>query len=72
MDRGTYPKRWGVGPRALRKQTLIKEGKLDKHGKPNDQTPEDWVVYYVNQTQNNFLKKPEVQEAAEEVEEEEQ
>lgn len=26
MDRGTYPKRWGVGPRALRKQTLIKEG----------------------------------------------
>lgn len=35
MDRDLYPKRWGLGPRALRKKNLIKEGLLDKHGKPN-------------------------------------
>lgn len=35
MDRDLYPKRWGLGPRALRKKNLIKEGQLDKNGKPN-------------------------------------
>jgi len=39
MDRETYPRRWGMGPRAARKKTLIKEGMLDKHGKPNSNTP---------------------------------
>lgn len=28
MDRETYPRRWKQGPRAKRKQQLIKEGKL--------------------------------------------
>lgn len=28
MDRETYPRKWKEGPRAKRKQQLIKEGKL--------------------------------------------
>jgi H/ACA ribonucleoprotein complex subunit 4 len=39
MDRETYPRRWGLGPRASRKKVLISNGKLDKHGKPNTSTP---------------------------------
>jgi len=39
MDRETYPRRWGLGPRATRKKVLISNGKLDKHGKPNVNTP---------------------------------
>ena len=33
MDRETYPRKWGLGPYALQKKKLIKEGKLDKYGK---------------------------------------
>jgi len=43
MDRDTYPRKWGLGPKATRKKLLIKEGKLDKHGKPNENTPSDWL-----------------------------
>ena len=43
MERDTYPRRWGLGPVATRKKGLIKEGKLDKHGRPNDQTPKDYI-----------------------------
>ena len=46
MDRDTYPDRWGKGPRAMRKKFLISEGLLEKNGKPNNQTPEDWVLFY--------------------------
>ena len=42
MDRETYPRKWGLGPYAVKKQKLIKEGKLDKYGKPNEKTPEDY------------------------------
>ena len=44
MDRDTYPRKWGLGPKATRKKQLIKEGKLDKHGKPNENTPADWLA----------------------------
>eukprot|EP01125_Pyxidicula_operculata_P022662 TRINITY_DN9487_c0_g1_i1.p1 TRINITY_DN9487_c0_g1~~TRINITY_DN9487_c0_g1_i1.p1 ORF type:complete len:454 (-),score=129.86 TRINITY_DN9487_c0_g1_i1:77-1438(-) len=44
MDRETYPRCWGKGPRALKKKKLISEGLLDKHGKPNDRTPADWLA----------------------------
>merc|ERR1719421_2424252 len=44
MDRDTYPRKWGLGPKATRKKQLIKEGKLDKHGKPNESTPADWIA----------------------------
>lgn len=42
MDRDTYPRKWGLGPRASMKKKLIAEGKLSKHGKPNDNTPQEW------------------------------
>ena len=43
MDRDTYPRRWGLGPKAAMKKKLIEEGKLDKHGKPNERTPPEWL-----------------------------
>ncbi|GLT63158.1 hypothetical protein SLA2020_357390 [Shorea laevis] len=43
MDRDTYPRKWGLGPTASMKKKLIAEGKLDKHGKPNDDTPKEWL-----------------------------
>lgn len=30
------------------KKKMIKEGLLDKYGKPNDQTPKDWLHSYVD------------------------
>ena len=44
MDRDTYPRRWGLGPKAAMKKKLIEEGKLDKHGKPNERTPPEWLA----------------------------
>merc|ERR1711935_1327885 len=46
MERDTYPRRWGLGPMALKKKAMIKDGKLDKHGKPNDNTPKDFLEGY--------------------------
>ncbi|XP_075474004.1 H/ACA ribonucleoprotein complex subunit 4-like [Primulina tabacum] len=43
MDRDTYPRKWGLGPRASMKKKLVAEGKLDKHGKPNEKTPAEWM-----------------------------
>jgi PUA domain len=43
MERDTYPRRWGLGPFAVRKKQLIAEGKLDKHGRPNEQTPPEYL-----------------------------
>ncbi|KAK4747445.1 hypothetical protein SAY87_014031 [Trapa incisa] len=43
MDRDTYPRKWGLGPRATMKKRLIAEGKLDKHGKANEKTPQEWL-----------------------------
>ncbi|VVC35141.1 Dyskerin-like,Pseudouridine synthase, catalytic domain,tRNA pseudouridine synthase B, partial [Cinara cedri] len=42
MDRDTYPRKWGLGPMASTKKNMIKEGLLDKFGKPNENTPENW------------------------------
>lgn len=42
MDRDLYPKKWGEGPYAKKKKVLIKEGKLDKYGQTNENTPKDW------------------------------
>ena len=46
MERDVYPRRWGLGPMAQRKKTMIKDGKLDKNGKPNDNTPSDFLESY--------------------------
>jgi len=43
MDRDTYPRKWGLGPVALKKKKMIADGLLDKHGKPNEKTPAEWL-----------------------------
>lgn len=49
MERDTYPRRWGLGPMALQKKKLVKEGKLGKHGEKIDGvTPAEWNRDYVD------------------------
>ncbi|KTW27165.1 centromere/microtubule-binding protein CBF5 [Pneumocystis jirovecii RU7] len=48
MERDTYPRRWGLGPQSMKKKILKKEGKLDKYGRINDATPEEWKSTYVD------------------------
>ncbi|KAM4078027.1 hypothetical protein ACB094_09G004700 [Castanea mollissima] len=43
MDWDIYSRKWGLGPRASMKKKLIAEGKLDKHGKPTGNTPQEWA-----------------------------
>ncbi|BFZ06187.1 hypothetical protein BsWGS_09226 [Bradybaena similaris] len=42
MERNTYPKKWGLGPKASNKKRLIQQGLLNKYGKPNENTPKNW------------------------------
>ncbi|XP_049963581.1 H/ACA ribonucleoprotein complex subunit 4 isoform X1 [Schistocerca serialis cubense] len=55
MDRDTYPRKWGLGPKASLKKNMIKQGLLDKYGKPNDKTPGEWL----NEYEDYSLPKPE-------------
>lgn len=49
MERDTYPRRWGLGPRALEKKKMVKDGKLDKHGRSiQGVTPATWSKEYVD------------------------
>ncbi|KAM3957394.1 dyskerin pseudouridine synthase 1 Nop60B [Aphomia sociella] len=48
MERDTYPRKWGLGPKASQKKQLIQQGKLDKYGKPNENTPNEWLNSYVD------------------------
>ncbi|PWN19473.1 putative rRNA pseudouridine synthase [Microstroma glucosiphilum] len=49
MERDTYPRRWGLGPKAIEKKKMVKDGKLDKHGKAlPGVTPEGWSKGYVD------------------------
>ncbi|KAI0757144.1 putative rRNA pseudouridine synthase [Daedaleopsis nitida] len=49
MERDTYPRRWGLGPKALEKKKLIKDGKLSKYGeKIQGVTPAEWSKDYVD------------------------
>eukprot|EP01027_Heterolobosea_sp_BB2_P000238 GEZU01000358.1.p1 GENE.GEZU01000358.1~~GEZU01000358.1.p1 ORF type:complete len:479 (+),score=159.64 GEZU01000358.1:211-1437(+) len=52
MERDTYPRKWGLGPRAQSKKKMIAEGKLDKYGRPNENTPAEWKQGYVDFVQN--------------------
>ena len=52
MDREVYPKKWGKGPYALKKQQFIKEGKLDKYGRPNEETPQTWKQVFEDPNKN--------------------
>ena len=48
MERDTYPRKWGLGPKATVKKDMIKKGLLDKYGKPNENTPGNWKNSYVD------------------------
>ncbi|XP_065178006.1 uncharacterized protein LOC135808709 [Sycon ciliatum] len=48
MERDVYPRKWSLGPHAVAKKQLIAEGKLTKHGKPNEKTPKDWSATYAD------------------------
>jgi len=48
MERDTYPRRWGLGPKATEKKNMIQQGLLDKFGKPNERTPADWKNKYLD------------------------
>ncbi|KAF8912789.1 pseudouridine synthase, partial [Gymnopilus junonius] len=49
MERDTYPRRWGLGPVALQKKKMVKDGKLGKHGeKLEGVTPAEWSKDYVD------------------------
>ncbi|GLB36277.1 putative DKCLD (NUC011) domain containing protein [Lyophyllum shimeji] len=49
MERDTYPRRWGLGPVALQKKKMVKDGKLGKHGEKIDGvTPAEWSRDYVD------------------------
>jgi len=56
MERDTYPRRWGLGPMALQKKKMVKEGKLGKHGeKLEGVTPPDWSRDYIEHCTSNLL-----------------
>jgi H/ACA ribonucleoprotein complex subunit 4 len=46
MERDLYPRRWGLGPVALEKKKMKADGKLDKYGRPNEDTPAKWNAEY--------------------------
>ncbi|BGP46239.1 centromere/microtubule-binding protein cbf5 [Rhodotorula kratochvilovae] len=48
MDRDLYPRKWGLGPVAQNKKKMVKDGKLDKHGRANEATPSTWKAEYVD------------------------
>ena len=48
MERDVYPRKWGLGPVAGKKKSMIAEGKLGKYGKPNEQTPAEWRKLYID------------------------
>jgi len=49
MERDTYPRRWGLGPMALQKKKMVKDGKLGKHGeKLEGVTPAEWSRDYID------------------------
>jgi H/ACA ribonucleoprotein complex subunit 4 len=54
MERDVYPRRWGLGPMAQRKKSMVKAGKLDKHGKPNAETPTDFLQSYKDYSKPNL------------------
>uniref|UniRef100_A0A1A8EKY0 H/ACA ribonucleoprotein complex subunit DKC1 n=2 Tax=Nothobranchius korthausae TaxID=1143690 RepID=A0A1A8EKY0_9TELE len=58
MERDTYPRKWGLGPKACKKKMMIKQGLLDKHGKPNAQTPQDWKDDYTDYSVPTIKEEP--------------
>merc|ERR1711934_264164 len=52
MERDCYPRRWGLGPMALRKKKMIGEGLLDKYGKTNSKTPKEYWNWNIEEDAN--------------------
>ncbi|XP_016410856.1 H/ACA ribonucleoprotein complex subunit 4-like [Sinocyclocheilus rhinocerous] len=64
MERDTYPRKWGLGPKASQKKMMIQKGLLDKHGKPNGSTPADWKEGYVDYSTPKVKKSAEAGQTA--------
>jgi H/ACA ribonucleoprotein complex subunit 4 len=64
MERDTYPRKWGLGPKAMEKKKMIKEGKLDKFGAKTDDTPATWKKEYVDYTREPEALEAQVQAAS--------
>ncbi|KLO20227.1 putative rRNA pseudouridine synthase [Schizopora paradoxa] len=58
MERDTYPRRWGLGPKAVEKKKMIKDGKLGKHGEKIDATPAEWSKDYVDYNRDDPVAGP--------------
>jgi H/ACA ribonucleoprotein complex subunit 4 len=69
MERDTYARKWGLGPVAAKKKAMVKDGLLDKYGKPTDKTPKDWSKSYEDFSANGSAAPK--KEAKSEVKEEE-
>ncbi|KAK3877856.1 hypothetical protein Pcinc_017481 [Petrolisthes cinctipes] len=64
MERDTYPRKWGLGPKATMKKSMIKGGTLDKYGKPNENTPATWLEGYVDYSSKGIKKEPQEETTA--------
>ncbi|KAF2861888.1 putative rRNA pseudouridine synthase [Piedraia hortae CBS 480.64] len=53
MERDLYPRRWGMGPVAVEKKKMKEIGKLDKYGRPNEETPAQWKKDYKDYAEQN-------------------
>lgn len=53
MERDTYPRKWGLGPKASAKKALIASGQLDKFGRANENTPKEFLTGYVDYNASN-------------------
>jgi H/ACA ribonucleoprotein complex subunit 4 len=60
MERDTYPRKWGLGPKASLKKEMIKKGLLDSKGKPNDKTPLTWTKSYLDYNVSNLIPEEKV------------
>ena len=58
MERDTYPRRWGLGPKAMEKKKMIKDGKLGTHGEKIASTPKEWSKDYVDYTRDTVRYNP--------------
>ncbi|EDR15040.1 uncharacterized protein LACBIDRAFT_186907 [Laccaria bicolor S238N-H82] len=66
MERDTYPRRWGLGPVALQKKKMVKDGKLGKHGQKLDGvTPVEWSRDYTDYSRQEQVAEPSAKPVAE-------
>ncbi|ETI40801.1 tRNA pseudouridine(55) synthase [Phytophthora nicotianae CJ01A1] len=71
MERDTYPRRWGLGPMAQKVKGLVKEGKIGKYGKVNENTPADVSELYGKDEKKPLVAEIKQEEIKEEKDEDE-